>query len=249
MLYTVPKKLFAKVLSCYIKDIPRDGIVLDIGCGLGDLTRFVTENLKRRTVGLDVDHQTCYIAVTNTRDLFDSEIILSGGTSLPFKEEAFHLIYAHEVIEHIDDDEFFLKEACRVLRKGGLLILSTPNAAKEPFNKSFHSDHVRHYTKSDITTKLTDSGLFVVATYWRYHTIGAFIDSLIYRFGIRLLHPKQVQPTMSSWSGKSQSKLIRLMLHLYKYIIDPLVIVIVLIEFQLMKTRIEAANMVIVCRK
>jgi SAM-dependent methyltransferase len=46
---------------------------------------------------------------------------------IPFSDEFFDVVWAEEVIEHLHDTDFFLKEVYRVLRRGGVLILSTPN--------------------------------------------------------------------------------------------------------------------------
>lgn len=50
--------------------------------------------------------------------------------SLPYASESFDLVMGMEIFEHlVTDPYFFLSEACRVLRPGGHLLLSTPNVA------------------------------------------------------------------------------------------------------------------------
>ena len=46
---------------------------------------------------------------------------------LPFPDETFDLIFHQDVIEHTTQPYFFLREQCRVLKKGGLIIVGTPN--------------------------------------------------------------------------------------------------------------------------
>ena len=89
--------------------------------------------------------------------------------------------------------------------KGGLFIISTPNAAKEPLSESFHRDHVRHYTKSELLAKLTEAGFTPIATYWRYHALGAKNDSILNRIGSKQLRQEQVQYGMTYWSVEHQS--------------------------------------------
>lgn len=48
---------------------------------------------------------------------------------LPFRDGAFDLVFAGELLEHLVHPAAFLEEASRVLRAGGLLALSTPNLA------------------------------------------------------------------------------------------------------------------------
>lgn len=51
----------------------------------------------------------------------------SQSEALPFRDDAFDVLSALQVIEHFEYPESFLEEAGRVLRPGGLLLLSTPN--------------------------------------------------------------------------------------------------------------------------
>jgi len=52
---------------------------------------------------------------------------------LPFKSDQFDLVYHMDVVEHTPKPYLFLSEQLRVLKKGGTLILSTPNVFR-PFN-------------------------------------------------------------------------------------------------------------------
>jgi len=248
-LYTVPRMIFANILSKYTKHVPAQGLVLDIGCGLGDLSQFVSEELGLTTVGLDVDVETSILASNMTKSLTKFEIVLYNGGNFPFKNEAFDLAYAHEVIEHVDDDVLFLSEVWRVLKKNGLFLVSTPNASKQPLNVALHSDHVRHYTKPELVAKLRNANLSPIAAYWRYHFLGARIDWMLYRLGSKLIQTKQIQPTMSYWSHKRQRKLTKFVVQAYRYLVRPLMSVIVIAEFEIKKTRVEAASMVVVCKK
>jgi len=49
---------------------------------------------------------------------------------LPFENNYFDFVFAGEIIEHLFDSRFFLKEVHRVLKINGYLILSTPNLAR-----------------------------------------------------------------------------------------------------------------------
>lgn len=46
-----------------------------------------------------------------------------------FKDNSFDIIIASEIIEHIFDTKYFLSECNRILRKGGILVITTPNIA------------------------------------------------------------------------------------------------------------------------
>ena len=77
-----------------------------------------------------------------------------------FKEKTFDVLFCSEVIEHLEDTDFFFKEAHRVLKKGGSLYLSTPNSSfwvfriYSLFGKTLsevqHDGHLRFFSKKSL---------------------------------------------------------------------------------------------------
>lgn len=70
-------------------------------------------------------------------DIFDNrkpELVINGydfviadGRILPFGNNIFDAVVSFDVIEHVDEDLLFLREAYRVTRNSGIFILGTPN--------------------------------------------------------------------------------------------------------------------------
>lgn len=56
-------------------------------------------------------------------------LIMDASEKFPFKNNSFHVIYAGEIIEHLFDTKFFLKEVHRCLVPNGIVVLTTPNLA------------------------------------------------------------------------------------------------------------------------
>lgn len=82
---------------------------------------------------------------------------------LPFKKNSFDIVAMWEVLEHLPKGEelFAFMEINRVLRKDGVLLLSTPYADYrarylDPF---WYFGH-RHYTKEKINWFLDEGGFF-----------------------------------------------------------------------------------------
>jgi SAM-dependent methyltransferase len=94
--------------------------VLDVGCGLGD---FIAKDKDRR-VGVDLNADL--VKACNSRGLVAH---CMSATKLNFPDESFDAVHAAELVEHLcpEDAASFLSEASRVLKKGGLVYLTTPS--------------------------------------------------------------------------------------------------------------------------
>ncbi len=71
---------------------------------------------------------------------------------LPFEDGVFDCVISFQVIEHIKDDKLFVAEVNRVLKKGGLFIVSTPNITMSLTRNPWH---VREYTKDEFQELLS----------------------------------------------------------------------------------------------
>ena len=74
---------------------------------------------------------------------------------LPFDDASFDSVISFQVIEHIERDAAFVAEIGRVLRPGGLFIVSTPNA---PLSLTRNPWHVREYTADGLSALLLRGG-------------------------------------------------------------------------------------------
>ncbi len=65
-----------------------------------------------------------------------------------FANNSFDSVVSFQVIEHIEDDQLFLKEIHRVLKPGGVALITTPN---RPYSLSRNPWHIREYTAQELT--------------------------------------------------------------------------------------------------
>jgi ubiquinone/menaquinone biosynthesis C-methylase UbiE len=101
----------------------KGAMMLEGGCGMGQFVTFYT--LKNVTVvGLDFAQR----ALNRLNNQVPNLPLCAGDVSnLPFVDKSFDLYYSGGVVEHFEDGaEESLKEACRVLKDDGVLMLSVP---------------------------------------------------------------------------------------------------------------------------
>lgn len=77
-----------------------------------------------------------------------SSYILDDMTRTALPERRFDIVCAVEVLEHVEQDDNFVRNVHRVLKPGGLFVMTTPNGDFRPIP---YPDHKRHYTRSGLS--------------------------------------------------------------------------------------------------
>ncbi len=103
---------------------------LEIGCNLGFATH-AASSLGLQATGIDIDRQA--IAAASSR-FPDCEFVAGSTSTLVADRRRFDLLYASEVIEHVEDPRAFTLDAARLLRFPGRLYLTTPDIGDDPEN-------------------------------------------------------------------------------------------------------------------
>lgn len=108
------------VAAAWLAENSAGGIVLDLSCGGGETSRMLADK------GFKVV-ATEYRAPPYLGD----RILRVGGVDLneplPFKKGTFDGVNLTEVIEHIEHQAQLIREIRRVLKEGGVVVISTPN--------------------------------------------------------------------------------------------------------------------------
>ena len=96
--------------------------VLDGGCGTGPMLQLLHEKYpEKHYVGLDLTPEM--IRVAQEKGLSNTEFLVGDSENLPFAEGAFDAVICANSFHHYPNPQDFFNSACRVLRKGGRLIL------------------------------------------------------------------------------------------------------------------------------
>jgi len=145
--------------------------ILDFGCGPGFIWEHIVKlQAKWNYTGIDFSPES--VQKTSQKGAGHTQFIEAEHiTTLPTKypKEQFDAVLLLEVVEHLTDDYLngTLNEIGRVIKRGGVLVISTPN--EEDLSKSskfcpecgaiFHEwQHIRNWSIDTLATKLADHG-------------------------------------------------------------------------------------------
>jgi len=130
--------------------------VLEVGCGAGQGLGYLAKKA-RRVVGGDYTGKLVQAA----RDYYNDrlELYQLDAHELPFEDKSFDVVILYEAIYYLARPKKFLREARRVLRYGGTLLIATANKDWTEFNPSPFS--TRYFSVPELDRFLKDDGFTV----------------------------------------------------------------------------------------
>ncbi len=152
----------AEKANNFIPKIYRKGKILDIGCG--SYPYFLSTTIFSEKYGIDPS--------LSIRKISNIKLIKKDVTKqkLPFNDNYFDVVTMLAVFEHINGNkiEFVLNEICRVLKKSGILIITTPAPWSDKLlhqmgkvglisSEEIH-DHKTHYQRLEIEDIISKAG-------------------------------------------------------------------------------------------
>ncbi len=118
--------------------IKSDDAILDAGCGIGGSAIWLAKNYNVKVVGITISEKQLEeaknLSLENNVDLatnFYKRDFLKSG----FDNESFSVVWAIESVCHADDKKDFLKEAYRLLKNGGRLVVDDGFLLRQPKDK------------------------------------------------------------------------------------------------------------------
>jgi ubiquinone/menaquinone biosynthesis C-methylase UbiE len=165
--------------------ISRGDAVLDLGCGIGRVTRYVAP-LCREIWAVDVSETMLGFARERLSELRNVRFLLGRGTALPELDSgSIDFVYSLLTLQHVEREHAFrlLREVRRVLRDGGRAFLTFPNLLSDEYLRAFlhyvdvnevgNPARARFYTPQEVERLLPaagfeieqlDAGVEIVAT-------------------------------------------------------------------------------------
>lgn len=164
--------------------------VCDLPCGAGSFSARL-DGLACTVTAVDLEAVEPFYFDKSRRVLADA------NQSLPFGDGEFDMMVSIEGIEHLENPSLFVRECARVVRPGGMVIISTPNVDSYRSRRSAHVHGFHKYFKPvSAEHKMA----------WHLHPI----DMTFMRGALRKAGLKLVEVTVNRMHGKSvMSELLR----------------------------------------
>lgn len=203
---------------------PQEGDrILDAGCGRGFYPRFIRAASSAEVVGLELEFDYVQIARRALAGLDGITLVNGSLYDPPFPDEYFDKVILSEVLEHVPDDVGALRALARVLKPGGLIAITVPNANYpfwwDPINKTletlFHThisrgplagiwaNHVRLYTADRLRQAVLEAGFEVEEERAFTHHSFPFIHNLVYGLGKPLLESGLLPKSMAEAADRT----------------------------------------------
>ena len=173
------------------KQINPKGVHLDVGCGPGT---FIGMFKSKACKGLDISKRQINYA-KKTYQTRNKKFYLIKNNKFPFKSDCFDTISIIELIEHLDRQSInrMINESFRVLKKNGLLIITTPNYNSlwpilemlvNKFSKvSYEEQHITKLNKTKLD-KFISKKKFKIIRVGSFMHIAPFIAFFSYKLSI-----------------------------------------------------------------
>jgi len=173
----------------------QDAAVLDAGSGFGQYDFYMSsKNPKWKIRGVDVKEEQIADCNSFFRRIGRKNVNFAYADLTTFTEaEAYDLVLSVDVMEHILEDVLVFKNFYASLKKGGMVLISTPSDqggsdVHEHEEESFIEEHVRDgYNITEIQEKLKLAGFSHTEARYQYGKPGQFSWQLSMKYPIMAL--------------------------------------------------------------
>ena len=160
-------------------------LVIDIGCGRGEDLPYMTN--ASRVIGYDLDAEILkYYSAQN-----NINAVAGDATSMPFKEGSIDSVNCIDVLEHIPDYRSAIRDIYRMLKIGGVLVISVPTDPSLFSKRDEEIGHIRLFETDLLIDDLKKTG-FKIDLVKKYGTIiYPYVKYVANKMSIKELHDMQ----------------------------------------------------------
>lgn len=175
-----------KAVSTCSKGADRAGMVLDVCCGTGDITKAIASaNPDVFVVGLDFSASMLDVARKRTQGLDNVELVEGNAMELPFDDDTFDSAVVSFGLRNTPDYDQVVSEMARVVRPGGIVACLDASVPDNAFIQPFYQFYYKH-----VMTFLGGGFKHHSEYEWLYESTQAFprkaeLEQIFYRAGLK----------------------------------------------------------------
>jgi SAM-dependent methyltransferase len=149
------RQLALGLLKKYMPRMEGKPVVLDLGCGTGVVSR----ELGTWSVPISVDMSPLALDYCRKRGL--GRLVMGDAQRLPIKSGSVDAVIGLDIYEHLPDDEAAFAETFRILKPGGILVMSVPAFKSLWGPHDVALMHFRRYRRLELGEKLRKVGFAI----------------------------------------------------------------------------------------
>ena len=164
-------------------DFVRGKSVLDMASGEGYGSAYLSQ-VASSVIGVDIDRECINFSRQKYGNISNLEFMVGSCDAIPLSSESLEIVTSFETIEHHDKHDEMMREIKRVLKPGGVLVISAPNrltysehpksASANP-NNQFHVNEPYEYQFISLLSRYFKN----VKLYGQRLAIGSFVYPLL----------------------------------------------------------------------
>lgn len=161
--------------------VSKNAMILDAGCGGGYVLAELFKNDYKNVYGFDLSESGINIArkeYTEIKNRFEKHNCYYDNLPPSFPKKDYDIVLSIEVIEHLYDPKLYLNNINYWLKKGGILIITTPyhgylknmilslfNMWDRHFKVEWDGGHIKFFSKKTLSSMMKEAGFDIISFY------------------------------------------------------------------------------------
>lgn len=175
-----------------------DSQILEIGCGSGSNLRLLKESGFKNVIGVDLNQN----AITFCKNKGFTNVKKMDASNLEFQDNSIDFIIIMDLLEHVENELYVLKEIKRVLKPNGKVFITVPAFRCLWGVQDMIGQHKRRYRKNQLMILLKENNFRVLkSNYFNFFLFFPifFIRKIILLFNLRIKNENSINTKLINW--------------------------------------------------
>ena len=167
------------VFDAIKRHLNRDSVTFEIGAGHGEYTKLLS-CISKKVVATDISQEAVARITDEHKQDKKVEVMLMNGIEKDKIQNPVGNVVAINILEHIRDDDAFVRDCFSILERGGKLVVFAPAFCFLFSNMDRQAGHFRRYSRNGLADILRNNGFRIVSS--RYFNFIGFWGWAVNKF-------------------------------------------------------------------